>query len=230
MDYLHTALAPCFGDNSPECVRMLDKDLQVAAFAATKEISKLSPDQRSWEAIVSAFTTNPLLEEMDDSTVYIADNLIKENINFFKFDGSPDKAVVTEVMTWFKKLVRDEDVVRATPIDIRQLARIVAQTGAGIDWQNIITVVHNKEKHSKKVLDVGVLRYPDISHPYLKVYRIQLEAWSSCERIGPCQRDSNGISGAYNCRKYKPRDDVIRRLKPEVLEMAAKAGEAFLLS
>ncbi|KAF8454702.1 hypothetical protein BGX38DRAFT_1089291, partial [Terfezia claveryi] len=59
----------------------------------------------------------------------------------------------------------------------------------------VITVVYNKEEHRKKVLDIGVLRYPDITHPYIKVYRIQLEAWSLCERIGPVQRDSNGISG-----------------------------------
>ncbi|KAF8454703.1 hypothetical protein BGX38DRAFT_1140810 [Terfezia claveryi] len=56
-----------------------------------------------------------------------------------QFDGSPNKAIITKVITWFKKLVYNEDVVQAIPIKIRKLVRIVAQTGyiVRIVWNTV---------------------------------------------------------------------------------------------
>lgn len=45
-------------------------------------------------------------------------------------------------------------------IDINILADIVATTGATID--SFITFFAKKEHHEKTIVDIGVLRYPDI--------------------------------------------------------------------
>ncbi len=73
-------------------------------------------------------------------------------------------------------------------IDIKVLADIVATTGAAID--SFETFFAKNEHHEKTVVDIGVLRYPDIdqlrfisilpvllgiiffSRPFFKVYRI----------------------------------------------------------
>jgi hypothetical protein len=55
----------------------------------------------------------------------------------------------------------------ATKIDIDVLAKIVAQTGATVD--SFETLLYKKEKHEKTMVDIGILRFPDIDHPYFKV-------------------------------------------------------------
>lgn len=57
--------------------------------------------------------------------------------------------------------------MRSTKIDIKVLANIVAQTGATVDA--FVTVFYKEEKHEKTVVDIGVLRFPDIDNPYFKV-------------------------------------------------------------
>lgn len=61
----------------------------------------------------------------------------------------------------------DPDVLNSTKIDINVLANIVAQTGAAVDsFESFFA----KEEHQEQTLvDIGVLRFPDIDHPYFKV-------------------------------------------------------------
>ena len=70
-------------------------------------------------------------------------------------------------MAWFTHLIQDQDVLSATKIDIRVMAGIVAKTGAAI--RVLSDMVWNKESQSKTIVDIGVLRFPDITHPYFKV-------------------------------------------------------------
>ena len=61
----------------------------------------------------------------------------------------------------------DPDVQNDTKIDIAEMANIVGQTGATVT--NFVNFFHKHEVHEKTVMDVGVLRFPDIDHPYFKV-------------------------------------------------------------
>ena len=65
------------------------------------------------------------------------------------------------------KLINDADVLAATQIDIKVLAQIVAQTGATID--SFETLVVKKESHDKTLVDIGVLRFPDLDNPHFQV-------------------------------------------------------------
>jgi hypothetical protein len=58
-------------------------------------------------------------------------------------------------------------VLKSTSIDIKVMAHIVAQTGATID--SFPALIYKNEYHSKTMVDIGVLRFPDISHPHFKV-------------------------------------------------------------
>ncbi|KAH7424687.1 hypothetical protein KP509_11G019400 [Ceratopteris richardii] len=165
---------------------------------------------------------NPLLEPYDDQ-IEKSDKYIKTESAAFKFDGSPDETIVREVKTWFLNLISDEDILHDTRIDIDVLAKIVAESGARVtDFE---TLFYKKATQESKVLDIGVLRYPDIDHPFFKVYRIQLTAWSTCERILFQQSDTHGITGEFSCRKYKPRASVIQKLSEKVTQKAVQEAE-----
>lgn len=67
----------------------------------------------------------------------------------------------------FVGLINDVDVLAATNIKIKELAEIVAQTGATVT--SLETAVAKTEYHEKTLVDIGVLRFPDIEHPHFQV-------------------------------------------------------------
>ena len=69
-------------------------------------------------------------------------------------------------------LIRDEDVLLSTNIDIKVMADIVAQTGAMV--KSFGSVLYEKEEHQKTIVDIGVLRFPDLDNPYFKVSVVSL--------------------------------------------------------
>lgn len=69
--------------------------------------------------------------------------------------------------TWFVNLIADDNVLQSTKIDVNVLAQIVAQTGATVD--GFETFFAKKEHHEQTLVDIGVLRFPDIDHPFFKV-------------------------------------------------------------
>ena len=70
-------------------------------------------------------------------------------------------------MSWFTKLISDEDVLASSSINIRKMAQIVAQTGATID--SLESIIYKKEQHSKDMVDIGVLCFPDADRPFFQV-------------------------------------------------------------
>ncbi|KAL2270014.1 hypothetical protein VTJ83DRAFT_2198 [Remersonia thermophila] len=221
-DYLTVKLAPSYGKLNSESIKAMDEHLKIMIAAALKAIAAIPPQERSWERVIGAMTQSPLLEPKDDG-ISRADKLIKSGTNVFKIDGSPDQGIVREVKSWFTSLINDEDVLNSTQIDIGVLADIVAQTGATVDHAE--TILYKHERHEKTLVDIGVLRFPDPENPFFKVYRIQLEAWSSSARILFVQEDQNGISGQYNVRRFQPRSSVIEGISKDIRKKAVKEAE-----
>jgi len=219
-------LAPSFGKLNKESFKLMDDKLKVIISSTTRELAKLPADKKSWNDILACCAQNttiePIIEKEGDT--FRSDKLIKDHgDSYFKFSGKPDPSIVNEVLAWFKTLIRDEDVLNSTQIDIKMMADIVAQCGATVE--GLSTLVYKHEYHERTIIDIGVIRYPDPLQPYFKIYRIQLKAWSDCSRIAFKQNDKNGITGEYNVRKYKPREEVIAGLKKETKAKAIAEAE-----
>ncbi|KAF9273695.1 hypothetical protein BGZ68_001285 [Mortierella alpina] len=224
--HVHCDLAPSFGKLNQESVKDLDDKLKVIIAGTTRAIEKLPSDQRSWDNVTSTIAQNSLLQPLDHG-IDRSDKLIKDGVNFFKVNGSPDPTIVKEVQAWFTSLISDEDVLASIKIDFDVLTKIVFWTGAIID--SFETFFGNSEYHERTLVDIGVLRYPDIDQPYFKLYRIKLTAWSDCTRVLFVQSDKNGITGQYNVRRYGPRESVMRQLKGETVKKAVQAAEDLFL-
>ncbi|ROT37486.1 hypothetical protein SODALDRAFT_325084 [Sodiomyces alkalinus F11] len=206
-EYLHTELAPSYGKLTSSSLEELDDHLKIMMSGTMKSLAKL--ENKDWASVVGTMMQNPLLET-DGSEIDRSDMLIKDSVADFKFDGSPDSAIVSEVQSWFTKLINDEDVLLSTKIDLPIMAQIVASSGATVD--SFLNFWAKRERHSQTMVDIGVLRFPDVDHPHFKLYRIQLEAWQDSSRILWHQEDKNGITGIYTCRRFKPRESVIKGL------------------
>ncbi|GJJ15953.1 hypothetical protein Clacol_010232 [Clathrus columnatus] len=223
-DYLHVGLAPSFGNLNSESIKGMDEKLKVMIAGTMRSLEAHSKEgELSWDGVMSVLMQNPLLEA-DDGKIDRSDKLIKSGTNVFKFNGSPDESIVKEVEAWFVHLIGDPDVLADTKIDIDVLANIVAQTGATV--QSFESIFFKHESHEKTLVDIGILRFPDIDKPFFKVYRIKLTAWSSSARVLMIQEDQNGITGEFNARNFRPRASVIEGMKEETKKLAVAEAES----
>ncbi|EJD46536.1 hypothetical protein AURDEDRAFT_151552 [Auricularia subglabra TFB-10046 SS5] len=219
-------LAPTYGVLQSDAVIAMDDELKVAVAGSARAISRIPPAHRTWTAVMGALSQSPVLAPMPDSDVNRTDELIKERMNWFKGSSQYD-AVVKEVQAWFTKLVVDPDVLKArTAVDIGAVTKIVAHAGNTIDG----LVPYKKERRQTTLLDIGILRYPDTEHPFIKVYRIELFAWYESKMVLGRAHDRNGITGLleFNARSFKPRESVIAGMRASAKEKAiAEADELF---
>ncbi|KAJ7083765.1 hypothetical protein C8R44DRAFT_753330 [Mycena epipterygia] len=221
-DYLHFSLAPSFGELTSTSVKDLDNELKIMIAGTMRTLDKAPVQQRSWERVLEIMMENPLLEP-EASGISRTDKFLKEETNVFKLDGSPDPNIAREVETWFINLIQDDDVLKSTSIDIKVMANIFTQTGATVN--SFPALIYKNESHKKTLVDIGVLRFPDIDHPHFKLYRIQLIARSDSCRILFVQKDENGITGEFNSRVFKPRASSIQELTETAKKQAVKEAE-----
>ena len=89
-----------------------------------------------------------------------------------------------KVQGWFTELISDSDVIQGSGINIDVLAKIVAQSGATVD--SFGSFFAKRERHEKTIIDIGVLRFPDIEHPYFKVCASFFSSRPYLSRIMEC--------------------------------------------
>jgi len=219
---VHQSLAPSFGDESKlGDLKKLDDALKVFIAVINRRILQIPENQRSWDTIQALFLKEVISTPKGDPVVITPPDYTKNDTHWFKTDGSPDSKTVDEVLKWWAtKAVPDEDIRKDTKINIKELANIVAWTGATVT--NFWDFWSKTEYHSKTVLDVGVLRYPNPNEPYFKVYRLQVTAFSDCTRHGFYQDDTNGITSNLTYRCFLPNDENINKLSKETRDKAIK--------
>lgn len=223
-EHFNFGLAPAFGSLNKESIKKMDDSLKTMIAATLRDLKTLK--NKSWENVQSMLLQNPFLEPMGDGTTR-EDSFSKSGTSAFKFDGSPNAGIVREVEAWFNRLIDDADVRKSTNIDINVLAKIVAASGAAVD--SFEAFFFKSEHHSQKVLEIGVLRFPDLDNPFFKVYRIALTAWSDSRRVIFVEENTNGIHGEFSVRRYKPRESVISRLREDIKKVAVKEAERYFL-
>ncbi|CAN0189004.1 unnamed protein product [Discosporangium mesarthrocarpum] len=169
---------------------------------------------------MSLMYQNPPVEPVPgEEEVFSSDKLIKSvGASAFNFDGSPSASIVKEVHTWFMYLIKDTDVIDSTGTDINVLADIVTSTGTAVSPTNTMS----------GLIEIGVLRYPDIENLFYKLYRIKFTAWSNCSRVLFLESDKNGITGEFRSRKFKARQSVIAGVREEIRKKAVDEAEDLL--
>lgn len=74
----------------------MDDNLKVMIAGTMRNLAKLPSNQRTAKNVESVMMNNALLEP-EENSVNRSDKIIKDDMNYFKIDGSPDNVVVREV-------------------------------------------------------------------------------------------------------------------------------------
>lgn len=231
--YIQTKVAKEFGDakDFSEWVKGLDKILEVQSFYAIKAIKEKAKEGKyDWDSIVAAMHNADGLAMVPDSHKKVYDTWAADNTNWFKFDGSADADKVRQIQAWFKKAICDtdptiyENSVIVSEGVVTRLAKIAAKTGASVD--NFQHFWANKESQKDKVLEIGLIRFPDKEDPLVKLYRIQIFAWFNSARVLMVQHDQAGFDLEFDVMKFKAVDAVVEAITATQLEkVSAKLND-----
>ncbi|GAB1606693.1 uncharacterized protein LOC115210937 isoform X1 [Argonauta hians] len=159
----------------------------------------------------SIMMQNVLMREKPKSYIRRSDSKHYRGTSFLKTNGAPDMAKVYQIQSWFENLIGDTDVLNATQINIDDISNFVAETGARVT--NFVHAFYQTLFKQKKIVDVGVIRYPDIDNPFFRLFRIELFAFRKCERIIGIQKDESGIKGLYESTKFVPRESILKGMR-----------------
>lgn len=231
--YIQTKVAKEFGDakDYSEWVKGLDKMLEVQSFFAIKAIKeKYKEGKHDWDSIVAAMHNADGLAMVPDSKKKVYDTWAADNTNWFKFDGSADADKVRQIQAWFKKSICDTDptIYENSAIVsegvVTRLAKIAAKTGASVDsFQHFWA---NKDHQKDKVLELGLIRFPDKEDPHVKLYRIQIFAWFNSARVLPVQHDQAGFDLEFDLMKFKAVDAVVEAItETQLKNFSAKLND-----
>ena len=158
----------------------------------------------SWEAMQSVLSQCSVLEKYD-TDLHVIDTF------------ADDFSDTTHVKSWLYTLLKTKDM------DVFNAARI-----HDTDINEVIDFVKNSSTHnwmadhvsnSYDLLDIGMIRFPTKTEPYVKLYRLQLSGLFSGSSFMMASRNINRSLSAdvYSC-KYHPRDDLLKLLAPDMVK------------
>ena len=178
----------------------------------------------TWEDAKQFMQQNVLLQPHADEPVAINDTYVRNSNDFMKTDGSPDPVTAAVIRSWLRRNIGDEEVLAAVGDDkVELLARLVAATGARVG--SLVSVFH-KEHVERTLLDVGVLRFPNIGNPLFEAYRLQLHAWRHCVRTLASEENRNGLRVEFNCHKYVPCEGLLAGMTAAAIAKACDEADA----
>lgn len=220
-DALVYLLAPSLGDLTGEVVRDMDRDLKVAFSASTRAVAKLDDQTRDWEHLIATLQQNPVLECRDTGQIARADRLAKEGSSILSLAGGGRDTMSAEVEQWFRSLVQDEDILKATPLKSGDLATIItaaSQAGSGTDGGISPFWLSADTGYDKTIVDIGALHYPGAASRIFKAYHIKLNIWSYSTTTLGFKNTRYGITGQFNCKLFQPRSEIISRLSQDTVD------------
>ncbi|KAJ2921798.1 hypothetical protein H1R20_g15295, partial [Candolleomyces eurysporus] len=192
-------------------------------FATIKELDRAirGEEKLTWDTMMAKLKSNHCLKHDDAKDKHRVDDIKGSWWRLFSDQKQELFVKGKELDAWLTKLVDDDQVMATTTIQIRDVQEFITPT----EW------IHTRGEQERKFLDVGVLRFPDIENPYIRVYHIQLSAWTS---QGPSLmkfiRNRNGIKGEYNSCEFIPRRDIINRIAPDLVDQAVAEAASFLMA
>ena len=219
----HFRVAPSFGKLTKDSFIMMDDHLKLLLAVTFRNIEKFIKDEGqdnlSWENLLSLMEQNSMIERKSSNELNVKQSKQRDETNWFKFDGSANEFICEGVIRWIRESIQDPELLTIIGEEaMMKIGTIFAESGAAVD--NFLHFFANNETHEYTLLDVGIIRTPDISRPYLQLFRIKIYVKRHDQRVFFIQNDNNTLYIEANTRDYVPREDVMKLISPKVMAKA----------
>jgi hypothetical protein len=146
----------------------------------------------------------------------VNDTKRKSDWNLFKFDGKKDQILRDEVVRWIREHIQDPDLLNIIGEEsMKKIATIYAETGARIS--GFCAFFSKTEVQEFTLLDVGIIRTPDITKPWLQLFRIKIFVHRHNQRTLFYEDNDSLLTLEANTRDYIPRPEVMKSINPKVM-------------
>jgi hypothetical protein len=224
MTRCHFRVAPSWGKLTKDSIVMMDDQLKLILFATFKQIDKFvqdeGQDKLTWEKLTELMEQNVMVERKTGITnLSVVQSKTRDETNWFCFDGSPDEPIKDGVVRWIKESIQDPELLEIIGEEtMNKIGNIFASSGAAVD--GFFHFFANNETEEFSVLDVGIIRIPDITKPSIQLFRIKIHVKRYDQRVFFIQSDECEITLEANTRDYVPREEVMKSVKEQVLKKA----------
>ena len=223
---VHFKVAPSWGELTKDSIITMDEHLKLLLFVTIREINKFIDKEGesalTWERLVEIMEQNILFERKPNSVdCNVSNSKTRDETNWFKFNGDADPQIRDEVIRWIRETIQDPELLNVVGNEaMTKIGNIFASSGSAVD--SFCHFFGNDDNEEFTLLDVGILRTPDITKPHIQLFRIKIYVKRQDSRILFIQNDTNTISLEANTRDYIPRETVMTNIKAAVLEKAVK--------
>jgi hypothetical protein len=179
--------------------RVIDETLQTFIKCSLEALERRvkSGETLTWDTVVETFNQNPYMQRDEGLTTEVAKTFQTRRRRRWGFGGrsEKDEEIAKDVRihaylsyraytnlrgfphikleTWIKfELVTDTNIFKATKVHVERVANIVARTGP-ISYKHI-QLSNATARNGLDFIDVGIIRYPDFTNPYIQVRRLLL--------------------------------------------------------
>lgn len=219
----HFRVAPSWGTLAKDSFIMMDNHLKLLLAVTFHTIEKFVRDEGqsnlSWEKLLELMEQNVMMQRKTTTDMNVQQSKYKSETNWFKFNGSADEIACDGIIRWIRESIQDPELLKIIGEDaMLKIATIFSETGARVDSFFHFFANTNKEEYT--LLDVGIIRIPDISKPSLQLFRIKLYVQRQDRRVLCTQVDDSVLHLEAATRDYIPREEVMKSINAKVLEKA----------
>lgn len=221
----HFRVAPSWGTITKDSFLMMDNHLKMLLAVTFRIIEKFvrdeGQDNLSWEKLLELMEQNAAIQRKTTTDMNVQQSKSKSEMNYFKVNGSSDEIERHGVIRWIRESIQDPELLKIIGEDaMLKIATIFSVTGSSVD--SFCHFFANTENEEYTLLDVGIIRTPDISRPSLQLFRIKIYVQRRDTRVLFVQSDDSVLHLEANTRDYIPREEVMNSISEKVIEKAVE--------
>ena len=211
------------GTFDSESLEAVDNYLKLALFSTVASIDALmlkEGNALTWEKIVNTVEQDPLLVAREGGELTVSDSKTTSSGWTLGGNGSADPVLSLEIETWIHNKIGNKDLRDTVGSDrIKAVADLYAESGASLD--SFAHLFANNADEEKTLFDVGILRFPDFTHPFLRLFRVLIRVTRHDQRVFFVQSDTSTITIDVHSKEYVPRAEIFEKMAKKTIEDAA---------
>ena len=225
-------VCPSWGVLTTDSIKQMDgnlkKTLYFTVLSIADYVNKHGENSLSWDSLLSIMNQNNAIRKRANSEIEKYDKKTRDDTNVFKTSGAPDGSQVDMVRDWLRNFIGNPDLVSEVGINnLKTVGEVYASNGARVD--SFTHFFANVDETHQTITDIGILRYPDITKPYVELHRLWIAVDRKDTRTLFVEDDESTIQARLNSVQYELDEAVLNAMEPAIVEQAGRDADKMLL-